>query len=354
MYGFILLEACSSKSSESIDIETINIQVSEVIQNTPAFEHFDFIKLEMTPESTLPDIAKVVMHDDKIYILSMFDARVFIFSNTGQYINSLRKGQGPGEVIFVSDMAVIDNNLYVLDNYRNIHKYDMEGNYISDVFSSEEPYFSFKYTDFQLILFDPCINKKSDYMLRLISNGRRTDILSKERTLKNVNFIHYNFYNNDYISWPLCDTIYQYKESSIFPKYVVRFDKKNFFDIKKSQTYTFDEMCKMNQDKTYCRWICDVMPYDKGLYFAYRYDKPYFVRYEDGKINIYSRLAKELPKTINASVGIDGSKIIYTCRTEDLIAYKSEIDNNEKLNHTIYNSLNEDDNPLLLIFDLNK
>ena len=77
----IFVGGCSSRQNEYNDVETISIQVSDTASNMSAFERFDFVKLEMTSESLLPDIAKVVTTDDRIYVLSMMDARIFIFSN---------------------------------------------------------------------------------------------------------------------------------------------------------------------------------------------------------------------------------------------------------------------------------
>ena len=63
---------------------------------------------------------KVVIGNERIYVLSLIDPRIFIFSLDGKYINSLKRGNGPGEVLFVSDFEYRNNNLYVLDNYRSI------------------------------------------------------------------------------------------------------------------------------------------------------------------------------------------------------------------------------------------
>ena len=80
LLGLLVIAGCSSRQNEYNDVETISIQVSDTASNMSAFERFDFVKLEMTSESLLPDIAKVVTTDDRIYVLSMMDARIFIFS----------------------------------------------------------------------------------------------------------------------------------------------------------------------------------------------------------------------------------------------------------------------------------
>ena len=75
----------------------------------PAFEAFDYVKLEMTSESVIGDVSKVVIGNERIYVLSLIDPRIFIFSLDGKYINSLKRGNGPGEVLFVSDFEYRNN-----------------------------------------------------------------------------------------------------------------------------------------------------------------------------------------------------------------------------------------------------
>lgn len=58
--------------------------------------------------------------NDRVYVLSMLEPTLFIFDKSGKYQSKLAKGQGPGEVTFVSDMAVYHDTLYVLDGYRSM------------------------------------------------------------------------------------------------------------------------------------------------------------------------------------------------------------------------------------------
>ena len=53
----------------------------------------------MTSESVIGDVSKVVIGNERIYVLSLIDPRIFIFSLDGKYINSLKRGNGPGEVL---------------------------------------------------------------------------------------------------------------------------------------------------------------------------------------------------------------------------------------------------------------
>lgn len=153
--------SCSSGEKHPDGIEDIFVSLEDksLTIDKPAFETFDYVKLEMTSESVIGDVSKVVIGNERIYVLSLIDPRIFIFSLDGKYINSLKRGNGPGEVLFVSDFEYRNNNLYVLDNYRSIKQYDSDGNYIAEKYKLDSPYFSFTQADDDCLwLFDSNIN----------------------------------------------------------------------------------------------------------------------------------------------------------------------------------------------------
>ena len=353
-----LLWGCSFQSENQI--ETIEIgDVSQCASSEPAFTSIDYVKLETSSDALLADVAKVVVHKDRIYVLSMFDARVFIFSSSGEYITSLRKGQGPGEVLFVSDMDIREDKLFVLDNYRYVRQYDLDGNYISDVYTSSSPRFSLKYVGDDLLLFDPYLDKSSDYLLHQIKDETDKGWLLKKKTMEKANFLYYNFYSEGFISWPMCDTIYHYNavSSQVRPQYAVHFSGKSFYDIIDSENYTNAMMCEINQDKSYYRWIQDVTPYESGVYFSFHYDKAYFVKYEQGKATVYSEFADGLPPMITSAVGHAEDKMIYAFTAGELLEYKEKALHEKAPDSrlvSLYESLSEDDNPVLFFVSLAK
>ena len=352
-----ILQGCNMSEEKPIERIVLDLDAKEQCSSGAAFDSFDYVKLEMTPESMLTDIGKVLVGKNRIYVLPIRDARVFIYSKTGEYINSLKRGQGPGEVMFVSDMDIVNDELYVLDNYRVVRKYDSDGKYLGNVHSLEDYYcFSMKSIGGEMLFFDPYINKRSDYMLRVMSNNEVAgNYLGKEDNLSKVSFLHYNFCNQGYISWPLSDTIYQYVDkTTILPKYLVSFPDNSFFKLKNDKKYTGDDMCKFNQSKDYYRWLKDVVPYDEGLFLSFNYDKSYYVRYEDGNPTIYGRLLDGFPEIKRSSVGSFDNKLIYVYTAEELLEYKENDDTkkgNEKL-VDICRTLSEDDNPVLFFMKL--
>lgn len=351
-----LLFGCTSRPLGSI--ETIEIaEVKHSASTEPAFKTFEFVKLETTPESLLPDVAKVLVHKDRIYALSMIDTRVFIFSSDGKYINSLKKGQGPGEVFFVSDMDIHNDELYVLDRYRTIRKYDLDGHFICDVSSFDSPRFSMKHVGDDLLLFDPYVDKTSDFLLHQLNDKGDKGWFAKKETLREANMLNYNFYNDGYVSWPMCDTIYRYDVSSslIQPKFVVRFLGKSFYDIIDDEEYTNEKMYEINTGTTYYRWLKDVAPYGSGIFFAFRYDQTYFVRYEGGHASVYSTFVETLPQVRTASVGHSKDQMIYAFTADQLLENKEEALQKAGADGqvaSLYESLSEDDNPVLIFVSL--
>lgn len=354
-----ILQGCREPEEKSIEMITLDLENKEQLSPYAAFASFDCVKLEMTSESMLTDIGKVVVGKDRIYVLPIREARVFVFSMTGKYINSIKRGQGPGEIMFVSDMDVVGDELYVLDNYRVVRKYDADGNYLETVHSLDDYYcFSMKNIRGDLLFFDPYINKRSEYMLRVISNNEIADsYFEKEENLSKISFLHYNFCNKGYISWPLCDTIYRYiDKKTILPKYFVRFPNNSFYKLRKDKKYTSDEMCKFNQNKDYYRWLKDVVPYKEGLFLSFNYDKSYYVRYEGGKSTIYNRLLDGFPEMNRSSVGNFEDKLIYFYAAEELLEYENNdilTEGKEELTN-VCQGLSEDDNPVLFFFKLDK
>lgn len=355
-----LISSCSNNDSSNVSVEEIKVDLKDCVNlgvSNAAFNSFDFVKLETVDESLIPDVAKVLVDNDRVYVLSLLDPRVFIFSSSGKYINSIKIGQGPGEVISITDMDIYNSELYVLDLYRTIRKYDKNGNFIENVFKSEEPYFSFKYINNNLLLFDPYINKRSDYMLRVVNDVCDKTHLLKEETLKNANFVHYNFWTNGLISWPLCDTIYNAKAlpEVVKPQFAISFKERNFYKIKKDEKYSNDDLCDMNQDNSLCRWIRDIYPYKiTGLGFSFSYDKTYWVKYHERKSVIYSKLLEGLPEVTRASVGCSGNQIIYDFNMDELLenkatAMKYEDEQLRKLYNEI---ISDEENPVLVFVNI--
>ncbi|MBR4043147.1 MAG: 6-bladed beta-propeller [Bacteroidaceae bacterium] len=159
--------ACHQPENTSLKVVEVDVNSADYRKDEAAFKHFDFVKLDTVSESLLSDVSKVLVGEERLYVLPMMDPRVFIFSKEGKYIHSLKRGQGPGEIRFVYDMDLHDGNLYVYDNYRTIRKYDKDGNFLEDVYTQDDYNLLMKVVEDQILLFDPYFNARQEHLLTL-------------------------------------------------------------------------------------------------------------------------------------------------------------------------------------------
>ena len=94
-----------------------------------------FIKLELSEESLVGSIDKLIVFEEHIYVLDKRTNSLLVFNLDGKYVSKLSKiGNGPGEYIQL-DFFDIDykNRQIVLTDLMGyqIVKYDLEGNYLS-------------------------------------------------------------------------------------------------------------------------------------------------------------------------------------------------------------------------------
>ncbi len=98
------------------------------------FEYSHHIVLETIEESALNRINKLIVHDNRIYILCGGMKSVFIFDKQGQFIRRINHvGKGPGEYLSAEDMIVTpEGEMELLDGMSSkIHTYTADGEWIA-------------------------------------------------------------------------------------------------------------------------------------------------------------------------------------------------------------------------------
>ena len=94
-----------------------------------------YVKLELTDESIIGQIDKLIIFEDKIYILDRQTSSVFIFDMTGKYLLKLCKiGNGPGEYNKIHFFGIDEEKRHIvitdLITYWTM-RYDLTGKYVS-------------------------------------------------------------------------------------------------------------------------------------------------------------------------------------------------------------------------------
>ena len=86
---------------------------------------YHFIPLETKEESLLSKIFCIKRYNNYLYIHSLFNKSVMIFSDSGKFIKKIPIGRGPGEIMDPLYITIDEQNkqLEILDFFRQIKKY---------------------------------------------------------------------------------------------------------------------------------------------------------------------------------------------------------------------------------------
>lgn len=347
--------ACHQQENTSVKVVEVDVNSADYRKEEAVFRDFDFVKLDTVSEALLSDVSKVLVGEDRIYVLPVMDPRVFVFDKEGKYVNSLKKGQGPGEVRFVYDMDLHDGNLYVYDNYRTIRKFDKDGKFLEDVYTQDAYNLQMKVEKEQILLFDPYFNARQEHLLTVVGKDTTLHYFPKRKEMETSFFLNM-FYDDGYISWPVSDTIYHYDAQKMQPQpeYVVKFKHPNIYDAMQKETITPERFNEITMDDYHCKWLHYPVVYNDQLFFSFRYDKLYYVKYREGKSSIYSTLIEGLPDLDVGARGRDGNRMIYSYSMSKLMEHKEGLGEiPEGKLHELYGHVtDEEDNPILVFAEL--
>lgn len=196
------------------------------------------IPLETRDESVLGHILDIKFSKERIYVKDDND-QLMIFDLNGKYINKLKKGQGPGEIIrpYAFDYDENTQQLIVLQSWGFIF-YDKNGQYIEeerhpfialDFVSTKEGYIFFDYRyqnhhhdsngSFAMFITDKSFKVRSKG-INVIPDGLKNDIcLYKTSLLSKL--------SDSFVVSQVCnDTIYEVNDGCFKAKYVIDFNNK--------------------------------------------------------------------------------------------------------------------------------
>lgn len=124
----------SCKSNPSREME--NSIIWKVDPHTKLSSYIDsveYIALETHPDGLFNMVEKLVVQDDKIFILDFRNCKqVFVFDTTGKFLFPVGAlGRAPGEFLETRNFTVDSNYIYVIDNFQaRLLLYDLNGTYI--------------------------------------------------------------------------------------------------------------------------------------------------------------------------------------------------------------------------------
>lgn len=164
LFILIILTFWSCDNVKTSSISNTNVQIFDLengadgLSDSLKIEELKYIPLETRSECLMSSIRKILVKDNKIYILDNDVANsIFVFSLEGKFIYKINKpGKGPGEYVSLSDFDV-DNfgNIFVNDQMsRKIIKYSNSGANFLEISNNDLCYLYLNYISDSLVIFE--------------------------------------------------------------------------------------------------------------------------------------------------------------------------------------------------------
>lgn len=401
----ILYIGCDSEKKKlKIDIEDKFIQINidnedflKPLNYSDVFSEVMVIPLETKKECLLGgDLFQIEIANDSIFILDpSISNTFFLFNKEGKFLKKIgSRGKGPGEYIAPQHFYVdqITEQIYLFDAMtNNIIVYNKNGKYIENLRFSTDLEKIARITDFAIekdfIYIDatPWPNKVlPNYLLRLVdSKGLlQNEWLSTPEYNKglqmNFSYGRLFFQTNNDIKFilPFCDTIFSLKNKNIDPFIVLttkdKINKGDYSDLMKKNENENDMSFVRELHKSCKLWnINNYFENDNISFFSfYKGGNPFFLFYNKntGKtkcvkfilfnndifgLNHYKFCGITSTHLVTIFDPSKISSLPYKKSLEELKSYykKSKFVTNK--NDSILNTIDEQSNPVVLLYKFN-
>ena len=108
--------SCTHKN-EVASLQTIHFdenQLNEITIND-IFSNIEYVQLELNEDDPIGAVSHIEVVDNRLY------------TTNGMYVNCLiRRGKGPQEYTNISNYAISDNHIYIIDKNAKLLKYDID------------------------------------------------------------------------------------------------------------------------------------------------------------------------------------------------------------------------------------
>lgn len=372
---FIGMAGCCSieqKSKEGQEI-LLSSQIQLALIDTSFFQSANAVPLETNDSSFIQDINRICLSNDTLFILDSKLGKVTIFDMEGHYVGKIHNiGNGPQEYIQISDICMHPLKkciaLLCSQPYKIMY-YTYRGEFIKEA----------TYSDFYSELFiqgdtlycydSGVIGKKKLGMFKYpmewkknleLETGLFLDAESKGESYNFSSGKRMTVSGDITFTWPFEYSIYSIKDGEIYEKY--RVDLKEYQIPKSILTEKLSplEFMDLCDEKKYLYTIEDVV--DNPDYLLFDTNKGMFVYDKDAdKLTGYRVIINTVLKEGTAGY-LSLNHPNYIVQVWQASHFKQSIDerkeregnwdNVDKQYLQIYESVEEEDNPILMIYEL--
>jgi len=339
----------------------------------------DYIPLETNDASLFNGIHKIIVSGSDIYI-NDYQTSFLRFGNDGSFKNRFnRQGRGPEEYGDSYDFTIdtISQELYVNSiSSKKIYRYTNQGKFL-DYFSAPKGTSTIMFADGNILCHRPylignlesylvMVDKKGNVIEEFPSYKYKTELNSRFGYINEI--IWFRFNNNLYIKDIHSDTVFLFNNKQFMPQYVLNHGGKTITPKARSQFNTEDKFLELGAKYTVeidvwrvGNYIISGFMYDKKFFFyasEINGDKGHFGNLKRGFINdidggpnlSYQTIYSYDDNTLLA--WIDSYTLIAHLKSDQFKNSTPKYPEKKKELEKLANSLNEDDNPVLMLVKL--
>lgn len=123
----ILMGTSCTHKNEVASLQTIHFdenQLNEITIND-IFSNIEYVQLELNEDNPIGAVSHIEVVDDRLFLSD--GVALFEYTTNGMYVNCLkRRGKGPQEYTNISNYAISDNHIYIIDKNAKLLKYDID------------------------------------------------------------------------------------------------------------------------------------------------------------------------------------------------------------------------------------
>jgi hypothetical protein len=128
----VFVSGCNDQHQSHLSEKIIHLDFNPKDQLPKSlFKEINFIPLETTGENTIGAIGKLILSEDRMYIMDgAYAKKLFVFDTTGKYLFSVgTKGQGPGEYREIRDFTLYKKEIIIL-SFKEALFYNQDGKFL--------------------------------------------------------------------------------------------------------------------------------------------------------------------------------------------------------------------------------
>lgn len=360
----LLLCTISCRNEYKGEIGTIAVEMETNTDVGEFLKSVEMVQLETNEECLLGNIKNICIDENFYYLTDELNRSIFIFTKSGGYVSKISQyGSGPNEYVELSDFDVKNGLIYVLSNpNKKILIFNKTGKCLKTI-GLNDWYHHLAVGEDLIMLHSSKSNEQHYNIVSIDYNGNMLDRYLPFEKNNNFRYVESPFKTrnkkNFLLTFPYDGRVVNLSDRVCTYKYKIDFEAEVKFSDEELDELTFDEIRNQSMYRSCFKRINSIVELDGNT--LYMIVSAYYngegerqalckVNMKDGTSKFYKlgeKIETEYPYLSNLlTISNDH---IYSFITPYL---KNAIDIN--MGNDSYDKVNEDENPILCIYTINK